>query len=345
MKYTTLPNTDTKVSKICLGTMTFGQQNTESEGHSQLDFAFEKGINFIDTAEMYSVPARQETYGSTEKIIGTWFKKSGKRDEVILATKIAGPNPLFTYMRDKNDFSPASIQFALDQSLKRLQTDYIDLYQMHWPERKTNTFGQRGFKIIEEGWEDNFHQVLETLQGFIQQGKIKNIGVSNETPWGMMRFLEESKKHNLPRISTIQNPYSLVNRSFEVGLSEICYRENVGLLAYSPMAFGVLSGKFLTGESHPNARINLFPQFARYNSENTREASRLYNEIAKDFGLTLTELALAFIEKQPFVTSTIIGATNLEQLEQNINTINVSLSEEIMLEVENIQNNFPNPAP
>ena len=345
MKYTTLPNTNTKVSKICLGTMTFGQQNTESEGHSQLDFAFEKGINFIDTAEMYSVPARQETYGSTEEIIGTWFKKSGKRDEVILATKIAGPNPLFTYMRDKNDFSPASIKFALDQSLKRLQTDYIDLYQLHWPERKTNTFGQRGYKIIEEGWEDNIQQVLETLQGFIQQGKIKNIGVSNETPWGLMRFLEESKKTNLPRISTIQNPYSLVNRSFEVGLSEICFRENVGLLAYSPMAFGVLSGKFLTGESHPNARINLFPQFARYNSKNTREATRLYNKIAKDFGLTLTELALAFIEKQPFVTSTIIGATNLEQLEQNINTINVSLSEEIMLEVENVQNNFPNPAP
>ena len=345
MKYTTLPNTDVKVSKICLGTMTFGQQNTEAEGHSQLDFAFEKGINFIDTAEMYSVPAREETYGSTEKIIGTWFKKSGKRDEVVLATKIAGPNPLFTYMRDKNDFSPASIKFALDQSLKRLQTDYIDLYQMHWPERKTNTFGQRGFKVIEEGWEDNFQQVLETLQGFIQEGKIKNIGVSNETPWGLMRFLEESKKHNLPRISTIQNPYSLVNRSFEVGLSEICYRENVGLLAYSPMAFGVLSGKFLTGENHPNARINLFPQFARYNSENTREASRLYNEIAKDFGLTLTELALAFIEKQSFVTSTIIGATNLQQLEQNINTINVSLSEEIMLEVEKVQTNFPNPAP
>ena len=345
MKYTTLPNTDVKVSKICLGTMTFGQQNTEAEGHSQLDFSFEKGINFIDTAEMYSVPARQETYGSTEEIIGTWFKKSGKRDEVVLATKIAGPNPLFTYMRDKNDFSPASIKFALNQSLKRLQTDYIDLYQLHWPERKTNTFGQRGFKIIEEGWEDNIQQVLETFQGFIQEGKIKNIGVSNETPWGTMRFLEESKKHNLPRISTIQNPYSVVNRSFEVGMSEICYRENVGLLAYSPMAFGVLSGKFLTGESHPNARINLFPQFARYNSENTREASRLYNEIAKDFGLTLTELALAFIENQPFVTSTIIGATNLQQLEQNINTINVLLSEEIMVEVEKVQNTFPNPAP
>jgi len=345
MKYTTLPNTDVKVSKICLGTMTFGQQNTEAEGHSQLDFSFEKGINFIDTAEMYSVPARQETYGSTEEIIGTWFKKSGKRDEVVLATKIAGPNPLFTYMRDKNDFSPASIKFALNQSLKRLQTDYIDLYQLHWPERKTNTFGQRGYKIIEEGWEDNIQQVLETLQGFIQEGKIKNIGVSNETPWGMMRFLEESKKHNLPRISTIQNPYSVVNRSFEVGMSEICYRENVGLLAYSPMAFGVLSGKFLTGESHPNARINLFPQFARYNSENTREATRLYNEIAKDFGLTLTELALAFIEKQPFVTSTIIGATNLQQLEQNINTINVSLSDKIMVEVEKVQNAFPNPAP
>ena len=180
MKYTTLPNTDVKVSKICLGTMTFGQQNTEAEGHSQLDFSFEKGINFIDTAEMYSVPARQETYGSTEEIIGTWFKKSGKRDEVVLASKIAGPNPLFTYMRDKNDFSPASIKFALDQSLKRLQTDYIDLYQLHWPERKTNTFGQRGFKIIEEGWEDNIQQVLETLQGFIQEGKIKNIAIGND---------------------------------------------------------------------------------------------------------------------------------------------------------------------
>ena len=295
MKYTTLPNTDIQVSKICLGTMTFGQQNTEAEGHAQMDYALEQGVNFFDTAEMYSVPARQETYGSTERILGTWFQKTGNRDKVVLASKIAGPNPNFTYMREKNDFSPASIQYALDKSLERLQTDYIDLYQLHWPERKTNFFGQRGFKVQDDAWEDNIHAVLETLNGFIQQGKIKHIGLSNETPWGIMRFLEESKYHNLPRIKTIQNPYSLLNRLYENGSAEIGIRENVGLLAYSPMAFGVLSGKFLTGEAHPNARINLFPQFSRYNSEQSAAATRLYNEIAQQNGLTLTQLALAFI--------------------------------------------------
>ena len=245
MKYTTLPNTDIQVSKICLGTMTFGQQNTEAEGHAQMDYALEQGVNFFDTAEMYSVPARQETYGSTERILGTWFQKTGNRDKVVLASKIAGPNPNFTYMREKNDFSPASIQYALDKSLERLQTDYFDLYQLHWPERKTNFFGQRGFKVQDDAWEDNIHAVLETLNGFIQQGKIKHIGLSNETPWGIMRFLEESKYHNLPRIKTVQNPYSLLNRLYENGSAEIGIRENVGLLAYSPMAFGVLSGKFL----------------------------------------------------------------------------------------------------
>jgi len=220
MKFTTLPNTNIKISKICLGTMTFGQQNTEAEGHAQMDYAFEKGVNFFDTAEMYSVPARQETYGNSEKIIGTWFKKTGKREEVILASKIAGPSPTFTYMRDKIDFSPESLKFALDQSLKRLQTDYIDLYQLHWPERKTNMFGQRGFTVQDDAWEDNIHDVLETLDGFIKQGKIKNIGVSNENAWGIMRFLEENKYNNLPRIKTIQNPYSLLNRQFEVASSE-----------------------------------------------------------------------------------------------------------------------------
>ena len=325
--------------------MTFGEQNTEAEGHSQMDYAFENGINFFDTAEMYSVPARQETYGSTEKIIGTWFKKTGKRENVILATKIAGPNPNFTYMRDNNDFSPKSITFALEQSLKRLQTHYVDLYQLHWPERKSNMFGTLGFKVQEDSWEDNFQSILECLQGLINQGKIRNIGISNETPWGLMRFLEESKKHNLPRMATIQNPYSLVNRSFEVGLSEVCHRENVGLLAYSPLAFGVLSGKFLNGGNNPNARISLFPQFARYNSENTREATRRYNEIALSFGLTLTELSLAFVTQQSFVTSTIIGATNLNQLKENINTIGVSLNENIISEIDKIQSILPNPAP
>ena len=345
MKYTTLPNADIQVSKICLGTMTFGQQNTEAEGHAQMDYALEQGVNFFDTAEMYSVPARQETYGSTERILGTWFQKTGNRDKVVLASKIAGPNPNFTYMREKNDFSPASIQYALDKSLERLQTDYIDLYQLHWPERKTNFFGQRGFKVQDDAWEDNIHAVLETLNGFIQQGKIKHIGLSNETPWGIMRFLEESKYHNLPRIKTVQNPYSLLNRLYENGSAEIGIRENVGLLAYSPMAFGVLSGKFLTGESHPNARINLFPQFSRYNSEQSAAATRLYNEIAQQNGLTLTQLALAFIEQQPFVTSTIIGATTMEQLKENIDTIKVTLSEELLQAIDGVQAKIPDPAP
>ncbi|MGL2993059.1 NADP(H)-dependent aldo-keto reductase [Flavobacterium sp. TSSA_36] len=345
MKYTTLPQTDIQVSKICLGTMTFGQQNTEAEGHAQMDYALEQGVNFFDTAEMYSVPARQETYGSTERILGTWFQKTGNRDKVVLASKIAGPNPNFTYMREKNDFSPASIQYALDQSLLRLQTDYIDLYQLHWPERKTNFFGQRGFKVQDDAWEDNIHAVLETLNGFIQQGKIKHIGLSNETPWGIMRFLEESKYHNLPRIKTVQNPYSLLNRLYENGSAEIGIRENVGLLAYSPMAFGVLSGKFLTGEAHPNARINLFPQFSRYNSEQSAAATRLYHEIAQQNGLTLTQLALAFIGQQPFVTSTIIGATTMEQLKENIDTINVTLSEELLQAIDAVQAKIPDPAP
>nr|WP_315165193.1 NADP(H)-dependent aldo-keto reductase [uncultured Flavobacterium sp.] len=345
MKYTTLPNTDIKVSKICLGTMTFGQQNTEADGHAQMDYALDHGVNFFDTAEMYSVPARQETYGSTEKIIGTWFKKTGKREEIVLASKIAGPNPNFTYMREKNDFSPASIKFALDQSLQRLQTDYIDLYQLHWPERKANFFGQRGFKVQDDAWEDNIHSVLETLDGFIKEGKINHIGLSNETPWGIMRFLEESKNFNLPRIKTVQNPYSLLNRQFEVGSAEVCIRENVGLFAYSPMAFGVLSGKFLTGESHPNARIKLFPQFSRYNSAQCTEATRLYQEVANKNGLSLTELALAFIEQQPFVTSTIIGATTVEQLKENIDTIKVSLSEEILKEIDAVHAVIPDPAP
>lgn len=345
MKYTTLPNSDIKISKICLGTMTFGQQNTEADGHAQMDYALEKGINFFDTAEMYSVPGRKETYGSTEKIIGTWFKKSGKREDIILASKIAGPNPGLSYIRENMDFSPASIALSLEKSLTRLQTDYIDIYQLHWPERKANFFGQRGFKVQHDAWEDNVHSVLETLDGFIKQGKINHIGLSNETPWGIMRFLEESKYQNLPKIKTVQNPYSLLNRLFENGSAEICIRENVGLLAYSPMAFGVLSGKFLGGESHPNARIKLFPQFLRYNSAQCAEATKLYNEVARKNGLTLTEMALAFVNQQAFVTSTIIGSTTMEQLKENIATVNVVLSDEILKEIDAIQSIIPDPAP
>lgn len=325
--------------------MTFGEQNSEAEGHQQMDYALEKGVNFFDTAEMYSVPARKETYGSTEKIIGTWFKKTGNRDKVVLASKIAGPNPNFTYMREKCDFSPASVKYALENSLKRLQTDYIDLYQLHWPERKTNCFGQRGFKVQDEIWEDNFREVLETFDGLIKEGKIKHIGVSNENPWGMMRFLEESKYQNLPRIKTIQNPYSLLNRLFEVGSAEVSMHEKVGLLAYSPLAFGVLSGKFLIGEPLPNARINLFPQYKRYNSEESTQATRLYQEIAHKHGLTLTELALGFVLQQPFLTSAIIGATTMEQLKENIATIDIVLSNEILAKIDAVQTIIPDPAP
>ena len=345
MIYTTLPNTNIEVSKICLGTMTFGEQNTEADGHAQMDFALDKGINFFDTAEMYSVPGRKETYGSTERILGTWFKKSGNRDKVILASKIAGPNPGLAYIRENMDFSPASIALSLEKSLTRLQTDYIDLYQLHWPERKANFFGQRVFKIQDDGWQDNIHAVLETLETFIKQGKINHIGISNETPWGMMRYLEESKYHNLPRIKTIQNPYSLLSRLFENGSSEICMRENVGLLAYSPLAFGVLSGKFLSGASHPKARITLFPQFSRYNSTQCAEATKQYQEIALKNGLSLTQMALAFVNQQPFVTSNIIGATNLEQLEENINSIHVTLTDEIIRDINAIHNTIPDPAP
>jgi aryl-alcohol dehydrogenase-like predicted oxidoreductase len=345
MKYTTLPNTDIKISKICLGTMTWGQQNTEAEGHAQMDYAFEKGINFFDTAEMYSVPGRKETYGSTEKIIGTWFKKSGKREEIFLASKIAGPNPGLSYVRENMDFSPASISLSVEKSLTRLQTDYIDLYQLHWPERKTNFFSQRGFKVQNDAWEDNIHSVLETLEGLIKQGKINHIGLSNETPWGIMRFLEESKYNNLPKIKTVQNPYSLLNRTFEIGNAEVCLRENVGLLAYSPLAFGRLSGKFMSGASQPNSRIELFPQFSRYNSAQSIEATRLYQEVAQKNGLTLTEMALAFVTQQAFVTSNIIGATTMEQLKENIASIDVVLTDEIIAEINAVQAVIPDPAP
>lgn len=345
MKYTNLPNSDIKISKICLGTMTFGQQNTEAEGHEQMNYALEKGVNFFDTAEMYSVPGRKDTYGSTEKIIGNWFKKSGKREEIVLASKIAGPNPGLSYIRENMDFSPASIALSLEKSLTRLQTEYIDVYQLHWPERKTNFFGQRGFKTQDDAWEDNIHSVLESLEGFIKQGKINHIGLSNETPWGIMRFLEESKYQNLPKIKTIQNPYSLLNRLFENGSAEICIRENVGLLAYSPLAFGVLSGKYLSGEKLPNARIELFPQFARYNSQKCAEATQLYQEIAYKNGLTLAQMALAFVTQQAFLTSTIIGATTMEQLKENIASIDLVLSDEIIAEINAVQDIIPDPAP
>lgn len=344
MKYTTLPNTHIKVSKICLGTMTWGNQNTEAEGHSQLDYALDQGVNFIDTAELYPVPATTETQGRTSKIIGTWLKKTGNRDKVILASKIAGTGDYTAHIRTTG-FSKSAIKEAVDLELKRLQTDYIDLYQLHWPERETNTFGVRDYKHNpNDPWEDNFNDVLHALEEQIKLGKIRHIGMSNEKAWGAMRYVEESKK-NLPRMITIQNAYSLINRVFEGDMAEVSLRENIGLLAYSPMAFGVLSGKYIKGTVADNARLKLFPRFARYSSEQSTEATKRYLKIAEDNGLTLAQMSLAFVNQQPFVTSNIIGVTNLEQLTENIDSINITLSDAILKQINEVHAQIPNPAP
>ena len=272
MKYTYLPNTKIKVSKICLGTMTYGNQNSIKESEEQMDYALENGVNFFDTAELYPVPASAERYADTEKIIGAWMKKKSSRDKIILATKIAGPGDYTKHIRTTG-FSEKSLFEAVDGSLKRLKTDYIDLYQLHWPERLTNTFGQRGYKFNkDEKWEDNFEEVLNSLKKLIDLGKIRNIGLSNENPWGLMKFLELSNK-NLPKMITIQNPYSLLNRLFEVGNAEICLRENTGLLAYSPLGFGVLSGKYLNGKIPEDSRLKLFPNLSRFAGQQSMKAT------------------------------------------------------------------------
>ena len=345
MKYTTIPKTNIKISKICLGTMTWGNQNTESEGHAQLDYALDNGVNFIDTAEMYPVPASPETQGATSKIIGTWLNKTGNRDKVVLASKIVGRPSDYTAHIRTSGLSGDSIEEAINNELKRLQTDYIDLYQIHWPERETNTFSTRDYKHNpDDAWTDNFNEVLHKLEAQIKAGKIRYIGMSNEKAWGAMRFLEESKTHSLPRMKTIQNAYSLINRIYEGDMAEISMRENLGLLAYSPMAFGVLSGKYIKGTAADNARLKLFPRFARYSSEQCTEATKRYLKVAEENNLTLAEMSLAFVNQQPFVTSNIIGATSLEQLKENIGSINITLNNEIINQINEIHAQIPNPA-
>jgi len=325
--------------------MTWGQQNTEAEGHEQIDFAREKGVNFLDTAEMYAVPSKPETQGRTEEIIGTWFKKSGKREEMVLASKVAGPGTAMEHIRENLGFSKDAIADALHKSLKRLQTDYIDLYQLHWPERNSNFFGKRGYEHEpDEAWKDNFHEVLETLNSFIKQGKIRQVGLSNESPYGVMRFLEESKKHGLPKMITVQNPYNLLNRKDEIGLTEVLHREQVGLFPYSPLGMGTLSGKHLNGIQE-NSRLELFPQYKRYSGEQAVKATRTYSEIAKKFDLNFAQMSLAFVNTRPFVTSNIIGATSLAQLQENIGSIDLELSEEIISEINKVHETNPNPAP
>ena len=345
MKYTILPNTNLKISKLCLGTMTWGQQNTEAEAHEQLDFAIEKGINFIDCAEMYPIPANPKTQGKTEIYIGNWLAERKNRENLVLTSKIAGPSRSMDHIRQPLDFSKKSLEDAIHKSLKRLQTDYIDLYQLHWPERNTNYFGQRDYTHKQdEIWRDNFAEVLTHLEEFVQAGKIRHIGISNETPFGVMRCMEEARKGKM-KIASVQNPYNLVNRKDEIGLSEILQRENIGYLPYSPLGFGTLTGKYLDGKADANSRINQFKQYTRYSSNQAFEATEKYYEIAKKHDLSFAQMALTFILQKKFVTAPIIGATSMDQLSENIESIHISLSKEILKEIDAVHNQIPNPAP
>ncbi|MFD2179896.1 NADP(H)-dependent aldo-keto reductase [Veronia pacifica] len=344
MQYHTLPHTDLNVSKICLGTMTFGQQNTEADAHAQLDLAVDRGINFIDTAEMYAIPPTPETQGLTEKYIGSWLKQPGCREKLIVATKIAGPRGV-PYIRNNMSLDRRNVRQALEDSLRRLETDYIDLYQVHWPQRQVNNFGSLNYKHQADNQDVSLLETLDALSELVREGKIRHIGVSNETPWGVMSYLRIAEKHDLSRIVSIQNPYNLLNRSFEVGLSEISFQEGVELLAYSPLAFGVLSGKYLHNNKPDGARCTRWGRFSRYFTENGLLATEAYVNLARDHGLDPAQMALAFVNSRPFVASNIIGATTLEQLEANINSIDVTLDDEVLKEIDNIATQFSNPCP
>ena len=343
MRYGRFGATEWQVSKITLGTMTFGQQNTEAEGHAQLDYALERGINLIDTAELYSVPPKAETQGSTERIIGSWIASRGNRERYYLATKIAGPMKMARHIRNPLGFGPAQLEEALGKSLGRLRTDYVDLYQLHWPERKTNFFGTRGVSEIDD-WEDNFVEMMTHLGRVIADGRVRHWGVSNESPWGLMRMLYLADRHGLPRPVSIQNPYSLLSRGFEVGLSEICLRENVAGFPYSPLGMGRLTGKYLRGEDGPDSRLNQFTHYTRYNSDNCLSATEAYAAIAEQHGVALTQMALAFVTDRPFNHSNIIGATSVEQLKQNIDSISLSLTPSVITAIEEVQAHYPDPA-
>ena len=345
MNYKKLGNTDLKVSTICLGSMTWGEQNTQDEGFEQMSYALDQGVNFWDTAELYAIPPKKETYGKTEEIIGNWFEKTKKRNEVILATKVAGPG-LDWIRGGGNQFDEKKISEAVNSSLQRLKTDYIDLYQLHWPERKSNFFGRLGYKHKDEDDWNKFEDILSSLDKIIKSGKVRFIGLSNETAWGLSKFLEISKLKNLPRVMSVQNPYSLLNRTYEVGLAEISIREESGLLAYSPLAFGYLTGKYRNGKLPAKSRMNLFgEQFNRYKTENGQLAIDKYCEIAEKYDLNFAQMSLKFCEVQPFITSVIIGATTMDQLKTDIESVNINLTEKVIDEINEIQKIYPNPCP
>ena len=344
MNYKKLGNTDLDVSTICLGTMTWGEQNTPNEAFEQMDFALSNGVNFWDTAELYAVPPRKETYGDTEEIIGNWFEKTKKRKEVILATKVAGPAR--DYLRNgENSFTGPNLESALNNSLKRLKTDYIDLYQLHWPERNVNNFGRLGYVHKENDW-NKFEDVLGELDKYIKAGKIRYVGLSNETPWGALNYLQLSKDKNLPRMMSIQNPYSLLNRSYEVGLAEVSIREKIGCLAYSPLASGYLTGKYRNKNFPKGSRMERdFDFWTRYRKPNTEAAVELYFKICEKHNLNMTQMSIKFCEIQEFMTSVIIGATTMEQLKSDIESVNVNLSNDVIEEINQVQTIYPNPCP
>lgn len=344
MYYHTLPHTSLNISKICLGTMTFGQQNTEADAHAQLSLALDLGVNFIDTAELYSVPPSPETQGLTEQYIGSWLKKSGKRDHVIIASKVAGPRNA-PHIRHNITLDRHNIRQAIHSSLARLQTDYIDLYQVHWPERHVNNFGQLNYHHQDENVSVTILDTLDALSELVREGKVRYIGVSNETPWGVMKYLHLAEKHNLTRIVSIQNPYNLLNRSVEIGLSEISHLEGIELLAYSPLAFGTLSGKYLDNARPQGARCTRWNRFSRYFTEQGQLAAREYVDLAHAFSLDPAQMALAFINSRPFVASNIIGATTLEQLTSNIASIEITLPSELLKRIEEISLKYSNPCP
>ena len=344
MNYKKLGNTDLDVSTICLGTMTWGEQNTQEQAFEQMDYALSNGVNFWDTAELYAVPPRKETYGETEEIIGNWFEKTKKRKEVILATKVAGPAR--DYLRNgENSFTGPNLESALNNSLKRLRTDYIDLYQLHWPERNVNNFGRLGYVHKENDW-NKFEDVLGELDKYIKAGKIRYVGLSNETPWGALNYLQLSKDKNLPRMMSIQNPYSLLNRSYEIGLAEVSIREKIGCLAYSPLASGYLTGKYRNKNFPKGSRMERdFDFWTRYRKPNTEAAVELYFKICEKHNLNMTQMSIKFCEIQEFMTSVIIGATTMEQLKSDIESVNVNLSNDVIEEINQVQTIYPNPCP
>ena len=342
MEYRKLGNTDIDVSVICLGTMSYGEQNTEKEAHEQLDYSLDRGVNFIDTAEMYAIPPKKETYGKTEELIGTWIKRRGERSKYIIATKVAGPG--MEYVRGGSRLSSEHIVKAVESSLKRLQTDYIDLYQVHWPERKSNYFGRLGYEYSEDTG-IAIEETYKAMDKLVRDGKVRYLGISNETPWGINEYLRLEREHGYNKIMSIQNPYSLLNRIYEVGLAEITHRENVGLLAYSPLGFGMLTGKYAEG-TPSDSRLGLYGDwFTRYSNKPSIDAVSKYINLAREFSITPTQLALAFVNSRPFLTSNIIGATKMSQLEENIDSIEVTLNTEILEAIEEIHVSNPNPAP